>query len=454
MGTAEKPTADNGASSGIVGLFTETFGLGRAGAIGAILLIAFVTIAAVFWFFHSAPPNTITITTGPKGSAFEVAAEKYRTILARSGVKLNILTSEGSLENLKRLGDSSFRVDIGFVQSGVTNGVNTDKLASLGSVAYEPLLVFYRSRAALDLLGELNGKRLAIGPEGSGTRFLSTALLEANGITNGGETALLDLDADAATKALVDGTVDAVFLMSDSASTQDMRQLLHTTDIQLFSFAQADGYARRIHYLNKLELPEGALDFGKNIPAHDVYLVAPTVELIARTKLHPALIDLLLEAAREVHGNATLFQNRGEFPAPLKIDVPLSDEARRYYTSGKSFLYRSLPFWLASQVNRILVVIVPTLFVLIPALRFIPTAYQWQIRMRIYRAYRALLRVEKEIAAHLSPADRKNLSGRLDHIEKTVNKMKVPASFGNDFYTLRGHIASVRNKLADDAPAH
>ena len=121
---------------------------------------------------------------------------------------------------------------------------------------------------------------------------------------------------------------------------------------------------------------------------------------------------------------------------------------------GKSFLYRSLPFWLASQVSRILVVIVPTLFVLIPALRFIPTAYQWQIRMRIYRAYRSLLKIEKEIGAHLTLKDRKDLSGRLDHVEKTLNKMKVPASFGNDFYTLRGHIASVRNKLTGSAPAH
>ena len=72
-------------------MFTETFGLGRAAAISAILLISSVTIFAVFWFFHSAPPRTITITTGPEGSAFHRAAEKYRTILARNGVKLNIL---------------------------------------------------------------------------------------------------------------------------------------------------------------------------------------------------------------------------------------------------------------------------------------------------------------------------------------------------------------------------
>src|ERR1017187_1641282 len=213
---------DNGLTR-VAGIFTETFGLGRAAAISATLLVAFATLFAVFWFFHSAPPHTITITTGPEGSAFQRSAEKYRVILARNGVKLNVLPSAGSLENLKRLGDPAFRVDIGFVQGGVTNGVTTDQLVSLGSVAYEPLLIFYRSATPLDLLSDLKDKRLAIGPEGSGTRSLASSLLAANGIEPGGATALLDLAAEEATKALLTGTVDAVFLMGDSASTQTMR---------------------------------------------------------------------------------------------------------------------------------------------------------------------------------------------------------------------------------------
>jgi hypothetical protein len=231
-----------------------------------------------------------------------------------------------------------------------------------------------------------------------------------------------------------------------------MRDLLRTPDVRLFNFTQADGYARRIHYLNKVELPQGAIDFGKNIPAQDVYLVAPTVELIARNKLHPALVDLLLEAAREVHGNATLLQRRGEFPAPVEVDYHLSDEARRYYASGKSFLYRSLPFWLASRVNRILVAFVPMLFVLIPGLRLIPSAYQWQIRLRIYRSYRALLTVEREAFPNITPQEREALLTRVNHIEKTVNKMKFPASFADQFYGLRQNIIFVRSKLTA-APA-
>ena len=436
----------------LLAAFTETFGLGRVAALGALLLIGLVTIAAVFWFVHSAPPDTITITSGPDGSLFRTNAEKYRAILARHGVKMKILPSHGSIENLQRLTDPAVRVNVGFVQGGVTNGLKIESLVSLGSVAYEPLLVFYRSVAPVELLSALSGQRLAIGPAGSGTRSLALTLLAANGIEPGGPTTLVDLDAAAAAQALLDGRVDAAFFMGDSASGQIMRQLLRTPSIHLFHFTQADGYTRRISYLNKLTLPQGSIDFGKNIPARDVCLIGPTVELLARPELHPALSDLLLEAAREVHSNAGLFKHRGEFPAPLEHEFRLSADASRFYKSGKTFLYRMLPFWLASRVNRILVVFVPMLVVLVPGLRIIPALYRWRIRLRLFRRYRALLMVESDLFAPAAPASRDELLRRLDEIEQSVNKMKLPASFADQFYALRGHINFVRDRMKGGPP--
>ena len=428
-------------------LFTEIFGLGRAAALSAVLLISLFTIFAIFWFFHSAPPRTIIITSGPEDSIFRRNAEKYGKILARNGVKMNILPSQGSLANINRLANPAFKVDIGFVQGGVAGVLDIDKLTSLGSVSYEPLFVFYRSARPLDLLSQLSGKRLAIGPEGSGTRSLALVLLAANGIEPGGATALMDLDAEDAKKALLENSVDAVFLMGDAASPQIMRKLLQTPGIRLFDFMQADGYTRRIGYLNKLELPKGSIDFGKDIPSHDVSLIGPTVELIARANLHPALSDLLLEAAQEVHGKSGLFKRRGEFPAPLEHEFQISADASRYYKSGKSFLYRYLPFRLASLMNRIIVVAVPMVVVLLPGLRIIPALYRWRIKLRIYRWYRALLMLERDMITRLAREEQEELLGRLDHIEEEVNKMKMPASFADQFYVLRGHIDFVRDRL-------
>jgi len=429
--------------------FVELFGLSRGIAAMTVFIIGVVALVAIFYFIHLAPPRTITITTGPPGSSFYAYAERYAAFLRSNGVTLKILPSEGSQENLQRLSDRSLRVDIGFAQGGVTNAGMDENIVSLGSIAYQPLLIFYRSPTNVDLLVQFKGKRLAVGSVGSGTRFLSMALLAANNITNTTETTFLDLEAAAAAKALEKGDADAVFFTGDSASAQLMRQLLLNPEIKLFNFTQADAYTRRISYLNRIDFPKGSLDFARDLPTNDVHLVAPTVELLARENLHPALIDLVLEAARDVHGKASLLKRKGEFPAPLEHDIPISAEALRYYKSGKSFMYRHFPFWIASVANRVLLVIVPAIVLLIPALRLIPTLLKFRTKLHLYRWYRELLSVERELHSSIEPERRKELLKNLDNIERHVSKMKIPASFADQYYTLRGDINFVRSRLQE-----
>jgi len=435
-------------------IFTEVFGLGRAAILSAALLTIAVIALCVFLFFYLAPPNTIIMTSGPKGSSFDKIAEKYAKILKKQGVTLKILPSEGSVENLKRLADPSAKVDVGFVQGGVNKDTKTDNLVSLGSVSYAPLFVFYRSGSGIERLSQLAGRRVAIGEVGSGSHTLSLVLLAANGIEPGGSTKLLEMDSDEAAKAILGGKVDAVFLMGESVSIDLIRRLLHADGIRLFDFTQADAFTRRIAYLNKITLPKGSIDFGKGTPAHDVFLLAPTVELIARKGLHPALSDLLLEAATEVHSGPGLFRSKGEFPAPIEQEIRMSSDANRFYKSGKSFFYRYLPFWLASLVSRIVVVLVPMIVVLLPGLRLIPAIYRWRFRSRIFKWYRALLVIERDLMTELPPDKRKELLEKLDNIEADVNRMKVPASFADQFYDLRGHITLVHTRLMSEHHPH
>lgn len=436
----------------IPAIFRDNFGMGRRASLAVTIIAGLLVIFACFWFFHSAPPKTLTITCGEKGSLYDSVAEKYAAILARDGVKLVLLPSAGSVENLKRLTDPTFDADIGFVQAGLAKGQDIENLVSLGSVSYQPLMVFHRLPEPVERLSQLAGSRLAVGREGSGTRLLALTLLSANGIEPGGVSTFLDLEGDRAAEALVKGEVDAVFLMADSASSRTMRLLLQTRGIALVDFTQADAYVRRIGYLNKLKIPKGAMDFGKNLPDRDVTLVSPTVELIARKNLHPALSDLLLAAAMEIHGRAALFQNRGEFPAAMENEYRVSEDAKRFYKSGKSFFYRYLPFWLASLINRILVVFVPLIIILIPGLKTIPALLQWRMKLRINRWYRLLLLVEQDTLAALSTEGCRALAQRIDEIESEVHKMKVPASYGDQIYALRTHIAFVRNRLRAAAP--
>lgn len=413
---------------------------------GPIVLLAIIAIWLAIWFIDPAPPKSLTITTGPEHSNFWNVAEKYRKILARNGVKLNMVISEGSLDNLRKLNDPTSGVDIGFVQGGVAADMSTDKLMSLGSISYVPVSVFYRGKKMIGRLSELQGKRVAIGQQGSGARVLALTLLKANGIELGGKTALLDMGGDEAAKALTDGTIDAAFLMGDSAAPPTMGKLLRTPGIHLLDFAQASAYARRFTYLTELQIPKGVFDFGKNIPAHDIRLIAPTAELVAREDLHPALSDLLIDAAKEVHSGASVLQRAGEFPAPLAHEFRISDDATRYYKSGKGFFYRTLPFWLASLVDRTVVVLLPLILLLIPGFRLVPQLYGWRIKSRIYRWYGSLIALERAVISH-TPEEQAQLLKRLDQIEEAVNRMKMPLAFADQFYVLREHIGFVRSRL-------
>jgi TRAP-type uncharacterized transport system substrate-binding protein len=241
----------------------ETMGMGKTATISALILIALVAVLIIFLFIRSAPPKTIIMTSGDDDSMFYKIAGKYAKVLARNGVKLKIIKSEGSLENLERLSNPSYRVDVGFVQAGLAKGQKIDKLVSLGSVAYEPLFIFYRGTRPVELLSQFKGKKLAIGPDGSGTNYLATALLSMNGDraggTTGGANEIMEMDDEEAAQDLLNGKVDAVFFMADSASSQLMRKLLHEPGIQLVNFTQADAYTRRVGYLNKLVLPREPL---------------------------------------------------------------------------------------------------------------------------------------------------------------------------------------------------
>jgi NMT1-like family len=400
----------------------------------------------VVWLVDPAPPRSITISAGPHDSSFMQIAEEYRKILARNGVKLNVLESDGSVQNLDRLLDPKQKVDVALIQGGESGGRDTASLMSLGSVSYVPLIVFYRG-SGLTQLSDLEGKRIAIGREGSGTRMLSLKLLDANGIEPGGDTTLLPLDGLDAAKALVSNQIDAAMLSGDSATRVLMLRLLGIPGVSVMDFGEASAYTRVFPYLDELDLPPGVLDLRRRVPPDTVHLISPTVELVARDNLHPAISDLLIEAAQEVHGMAGLLQKAGQFPNPTVREYRISEDATRYYKSGKSFLYRTLPFWLATVIDRLLVLLLPLAVLLFPALRMIPAVFTWRVRSRIYRYYGSLIAIEREAMRDSSEEERRHLLQELDVIEASLDTLRMPLAYADGFYVLREHVRLVRERL-------
>ena len=396
------------------------------------------------------PPKTVTLSTGQENSAYEVLGKRYAAILARQGITVRLKRSEGSMENLQRLQDPESDIDIAFVQSGSTSLQNAEQheLVSLGSLFVEPVWLFYRGSAKLRSFRDMRGLRINVGPGGTGVPQLFAKILDANGMARG-DVKLTDMENTPATMALLAGKIDGM-VFSSSAEALLIQMLLQTPGIRLFDFTQAEAYARRFAFLSAVRLPRGIVDFGRDIPSRDYQLIAPTATLVARDGLHPALVDLLVQAAAEIHGAPGWFQRRGEFPTAEYSEIPVSSAAEKYYRDGPPLLQRYLPFWLANFFGRMWLVIVALGALLLPLSRVVPPLYVWKVRSRIYRWYGQLRSVEESVE-DAEPEQRQQIYEeqvrRLNDIERRVNRLAVPLSFAEELYGLRSHIDFVRKRI-------
>ena len=412
---------------------------------GPAMVITIVGFVVAFQFVAPAPPRNIIIGTGSPKGAYFAFGKKYSELFAKENIALEVKITAGSAENLKLLEADSGGVDIAFIQGGMGTLAKTEKLVSLGSLYFEPLWIFHQKGLTLNRLSDLKGLRVAVGEEGSGTKVLTMQLLGLNGIT-AKNTQLLSYDPLKAAERLLKGEIDVAFFVTTHRSPY-LRLFLKSKSITQMGLQRAEAYALRYHYLHVLKLPEGVIDFQDNIPSRDLTLVAPSTQLVARSDLHPALIELFLQTAKKVHEPGGGFERRGEFPAPKYLDFELSQEAKRFYQSGPLFLQRYLPFWVANFLNRMKIMLLPLVALLYPLFKLMPPIYRWRMRSRIYRWYSELETVESEINREDLTANLDEYLLILDNLEDKVSNISVPSAYSEELYSLRLHIDMLRNKL-------
>jgi TRAP-type uncharacterized transport system substrate-binding protein len=416
------------------------------------LLSSLLLLALAYWMLDPTPPRRVTMATGVAQGAYAEFGQRYAERLKQHGITVELRATQGSAENLALLHDASSGVDIAFVQGGAEEDGprrNDSELQSLGSMFLEPVWLFYRSDSAqrllkqprLDRLVQLAGWRVNIGAAGSGVPVLARRLLDANGI----EAQAISLSQEPVTPAVVqllDGQLDALVLASAPESLM-VQMLLQTPGIELFDFAQAEAYTRRFGFLSAVTLPRGVVDLARDMPPDDVRMVAATASLVARQSVHPALAQLFVQTAREVHGNSGWFQRKGEFPNARASERDLAPEAERFYRNGVPWLQRYLPFWMANMVDRMWLALLSIVAVLLPLSRVVPPLVELRIRSRVYRWYGQLRQIEASVATR--PAQ--ELLDGLDAIEDKVNTIKVPLSYADELYALKNNIQLVRRRV-------
>jgi TRAP-type uncharacterized transport system substrate-binding protein len=413
----------------------------------AILVVALVATATLgVWYLQRAIPRQIVVASGVKTASYHLDAERYAAILARHGVTIKERMTGGAEENAALLLDPGSGVDVAFLEGGVMPASGRAQVEMLAALRYEPIWIFYRGSEPLTLIEELRYKRVAVGAPGNGGRVIVEPLLAASNVTSS-NTRLLPIGGNEALRALQAGTIDADVIVGAPGSPI-IWQALHDENLKLMSFADTDAYARRFPYITPLTLPAGTVDMGyRRIPAQPVRLIATKAMLVARDDLPPALVNLLLDAALELHSGQGFFESAGEFPSTAPVDLPVDPGADRHLRFGPNLLHRYLPFWGATFAERLIVVVLPLLVVFVPIFNFLPQVLRWRTRSRIYRWYGELKLLELDVERRTGALPIDKWLADLDRIDRAAEHVKIPASFASEAYTLREHVNLVRRAV-------
>jgi TRAP-type uncharacterized transport system substrate-binding protein len=416
-----------------------------------LALIALVTLATVLWLLFNVveppPPKVIRIWTGAATGAYSRYAKQYVDEFKKHGITLEVLTSAGSLENLKRLDDAKQKVDLAFVQGGVSSSELHPGVEGLASVAYEPIWFFYNKKrfsqqAPPKRLPDLAGHSLAIDAEGSGVRAAATQLLTMNQMATQGDL-LVPLGGMGAVDALLNGTLDAAMIVAAVDSPAVQRAL--SEDLGLMHIENADAYVRLLPWLAKATLPKGVANIARDIPHEDVVLIAATANLVARGDLHPAIMFLMLDIASTVHKRPAAINAPTEFPSEHNLDYTQSEESKRFFKSGRPFLQQYLPFWLANLVGRLFATLVPMLAIGLPLIRLIPAFLGWRERAQLTQLYDEVLALENK--HYVGAEERAGALTRLAQIDRLLPSLKLGADHHVDVYNLKAHIDFVVARL-------
>lgn len=404
------------------------------------IVVAVSGFALAFQFVEPSPPKSLTIAAGSKTGAYYAYAKKYASILARDGITLNVLETGGSVDNIGLL--SGAKADVAFIQGGVGDAKENPEFQALGSLYFEPLWVFVRAGAPIQVLSDLKNRRISAGGEGSGTWAVAKQLLGLNGIATDDQKVQHLSSLDAA-RGLISGDIEAAFFVA-SPTAPLIRDLLAADGLRLLSFARAQAYTSQLRQLSAVTLHHGVVSLSRNVPPADMTLLAPAATLATTDALHPALVQLLGRATIEVHGAGGLFEAPGQFPSALYTDYPMNEDARRYISDGPPFLQRFMPFWAAILFDRLIILAVPLVTLLIPLMKVLPPVYRWRVRSRIFRWYADLGAIERRAQAG---EDNAKLAQELDAMMREVGALKVPLAYADQAYALRLHIELVQRRL-------
>jgi len=284
----------------------------------------------------------VLVAAGPEGGEYW---RFMSSVVTRVGgpALIAIAPSAGSVEN-------AFMIDrdtavAGLVQSDVAAAAVTgdgmfsgtgplDHLRAVGSLFPEPVHIVVRADSGIERVGDLAGRRVALGAVASGTRQTALRLLEAAGVDVASFTSIDTATPQAALDLLVQGDIDVVIEVV-SAPWRQLEIAMEGAPLALVPL-DAETIARmdaKVHGLLPLAIP------ARTYPGQqsEVSTLAATALLVARDDVPDAIVEDVLDLlyASAASGGAGVQATRlSKARALTGVTIPMHPAAARYFAKA------------------------------------------------------------------------------------------------------------------------
>lgn len=404
-----------------------------------LLIFAVVGFIAIKPF----PTEQTNLAIGQQGSMSAQLGNDFTKYFKKNGLTLNIQNTTGLEAGLNQLHDPNSKINASFVTSGTSKQSDHTELMSLGSVQIAPLWFFYRGSTVVtdDPFEYYKDKKIAVGAEGTITNKLFNRMLELNTASTGDQINHLKLPHAQAAQQLIDGEIEAMFIVDGYSSTV-IQSLLKDPNIKLMTFPLADAYVRKLPFLQKVTVPRASLDIKQIRPIQDIVLLASSVNLLVDIDMHPAVQWAFLMAAQESNLKSVDFFNASaSYPKYQDKSFTLSEVANRYYTSGIPSLFTYVPIWFGALIDNVWAPLLALYLLALPMLNKLIGYRSFASQKLIWQHFWALRYLEDELKKCTTREKTDSVIARTIELRESLLSIWIEDVDLRHYFNLRRHIA-------------
>lgn len=260
------------------------------------LIIVIAALASLFvcvfsWYTsRETLPREIRLAGGkPEGLYHALAQHLAQRLHEQTGQKVRVIETDGSEANVELLRNGGAELGLLQAVSSTPEGIR-----GIAPLFPEPLHLLVRKDKGIRSVSDLAGRRLTLGPPGSGARQSAYTVLKHYQIPL---ESMHDTEQYFGAIA-TDQDLDAA-LFTTGWMNPTLEKLLQRNDLELIGLADAEGLAARYPWFTANTIPRGLYPGKSPVPSEPVRTIAVTALLVGREDASDRLVRETLAALYE-----------------------------------------------------------------------------------------------------------------------------------------------------------